>query len=176
VGGTSGHRGGYFGTPGRIRFDLRFRRSYRRICRRRDSLREAPLGKTPLHSAPVWRLQTPPGAPTGPTPRPGRRSAAVRGLRASWRPLGANLPHGGGLGSRPMPALPRVTGREVVRALQRLGWVVVVQKGSHAQLKHPDRGGRVTVPLHAGKTIGPGLLRSILAQGGLTVAEFIAAL
>ena len=75
-----------------------------------------------------------------------------------------------------MPPLPRITGREIVRALGKLGWVVVVQKGSHAQLKHPDRGGRVTVPLHAGETIGPGLLRSILAQAGLSVDELRAAL
>ena len=74
-----------------------------------------------------------------------------------------------------MPPLPRVTGREVVQALGRLGWVVV-QKGSHAQLKHPMRGGRVTVPLHAGETIGPGLLRSILSQAGLTTEDFRAAL
>ncbi len=72
---------------------------------------------------------------------------------------------------RSMPPLPRITGRELVRALGKLGWVVVVQKGSHAQLKHPDRGGRVTVPLHAGETIGPGLLRSILAQASLTDDE-----
>jgi len=75
-----------------------------------------------------------------------------------------------------MPLLPRVTGREVVQALGRLGWVVVVQRGSHAQLKHPTRGGRVTVPLHAGETLGPGLLRSILSQAGITSEELRAAL
>jgi predicted RNA binding protein YcfA (HicA-like mRNA interferase family) len=67
--------------------------------------------------------------------------------------------------------MPRITGHEVVRALGKLGWVVAVQKGSHAQLKHPNRGGRVTVPLHKGETIGPGLLRSILNQAGITVDE-----
>jgi predicted RNA binding protein YcfA (HicA-like mRNA interferase family) len=75
-----------------------------------------------------------------------------------------------------MPPLPRITGREVVRALGKLGWTVVVQKGSHAQLKHPVRGGRVTVPLHPGETIGPGLLRSILNQAGITVEELQAVL
>src|SRR5579859_2550416 len=70
-----------------------------------------------------------------------------------------------------MPPLPRVTGREVVRALGKLGWEAVIQKGAHAQLKHPARGGRLTVPLHAGETIGPGLLRSILNQAGVTVEE-----
>lgn len=72
--------------------------------------------------------------------------------------------------------LPRITGREAVRALAKLGWVVVVQKGSHVQLKHPDRGGRVTVPVHGSETLGPGLLRSIMNQAGCTVEEFRAVL
>ena len=75
-----------------------------------------------------------------------------------------------------MPPLPRITGRELARALGKLGWVVVAQKGSHAQLKHHARGGRVTVPLHAGETIGPGLLRSILSQAGITAEELRAVL
>jgi predicted RNA binding protein YcfA (HicA-like mRNA interferase family) len=75
-----------------------------------------------------------------------------------------------------MPPLPRVTGREVLRALGKLGWVVVVQKGSHAHLKHPSRVGRVTVPLHAGETFGPRLLLSILNQAGISADEFRAAL
>ena len=75
-----------------------------------------------------------------------------------------------------MPPLPRVTGVEVLRALRHLGWVVVVQRGSHAQLKHPERGGRVTIPLHAGETIGPRLLHSILRQAGLDFDEFREAL
>jgi predicted RNA binding protein YcfA (HicA-like mRNA interferase family) len=75
-----------------------------------------------------------------------------------------------------MPPLPRITGREVLQALTKLGWVVVVQKGSHVQLKHPDRSGRVTVPVHSGETIGPGLLRSILNQAGVTAEELRAAL
>ncbi|MGH8988476.1 MAG: type II toxin-antitoxin system HicA family toxin [Acidimicrobiales bacterium] len=70
-----------------------------------------------------------------------------------------------------MPPLPRCTGRQVIRALQKLGWMVVVQRGSHVQLKHPTRSGRVTVPVHAGETLGPGLLRSILSQAGVTADE-----
>jgi predicted RNA binding protein YcfA (HicA-like mRNA interferase family) len=44
------------------------------------------------------------------------------------------------------------------------------------QLKHPERGGRVTVPIHAGETIGPRLLSSILRQAGLDVDELLAVL
>jgi predicted RNA binding protein YcfA (HicA-like mRNA interferase family) len=72
--------------------------------------------------------------------------------------------------------MPRVTGPEVLRALRALGWVVVTQRGSHVHLKHPDRRGRVTIPIHAGETIGPRLLASILSQVGLSVDEFRAAL
>ena len=75
-----------------------------------------------------------------------------------------------------MPPLPRITGRELVRALGKLGWVVVVQKGSHAQLKHPARSGRVTVPLHAGETLGPGLLRSIMNRADITADDLRAVL
>jgi predicted RNA binding protein YcfA (HicA-like mRNA interferase family) len=70
-----------------------------------------------------------------------------------------------------MPPIPRITGRELVKALRELGWTVIAQKDSHVQLKHPGRRGRVTVPLHAGETIGPALLGSVLAQAGVTVDE-----
>jgi len=75
-----------------------------------------------------------------------------------------------------MPRMPRVTGADVLRALRSLGWVVVTQRGSHVQLKHPDRPGRVTIPIHAGETIGPRLLGSILTQAGLSVDELRPAL
>jgi predicted RNA binding protein YcfA (HicA-like mRNA interferase family) len=68
--------------------------------------------------------------------------------------------------------LPRLTGAEVVRALARIGFEVVRIKGSHHFLKHPD--GRVTVvPVHAGETIGPGLLSKILRDTELSREEFI---
>ena len=65
--------------------------------------------------------------------------------------------------------MPRPTGRDLVRALSGLGWVVVAQRGSHAHLKHPDRGGRVTVPLHAGETVAT-LSRCLPCLGALHVA------
>jgi predicted RNA binding protein YcfA (HicA-like mRNA interferase family) len=51
----------------------------------------------------------------------------------------------------------RVTGKEVITALQRAGFEVTRSRGSHRFLRHSD--GRVTtVPVHSGETIGPGLL------------------
>lgn len=60
-----------------------------------------------------------------------------------------------------MPRRRRVTGKELIRALKKLGFEVVRINGSHHRLRHADR--RVTtVPVHAGETIGPGLLGQIL--------------
>ncbi len=60
-----------------------------------------------------------------------------------------------------MSRLPAVSGRQLIAALERLGFEVVRQKGSHCFLRHPD--GRVTVvPVHRGETIGRGLMAKIL--------------
>ncbi|MGP9818390.1 type II toxin-antitoxin system HicA family toxin [Salinarimonas sp. NSM] len=55
---------------------------------------------------------------------------------------------------------------EVLDALRAAGWREVEQKGSHVQLKHPDRPGRVTVP-HPKRDIPIGTLKSIERQSGL---------
>ena len=60
-----------------------------------------------------------------------------------------------------MPKAPRLRGKELSAALRRAGFEVIRIKGSHHFLRHPD--GRCTVvPIHAGETIGPGLLNKIL--------------
>ncbi len=71
-----------------------------------------------------------------------------------------------------MPKLPIVTASEVIRALEKIGFQAVRQKGSHVRMKHEDNR-VVTVPIHQGKTIGKGLLRKILRDSELTVEEFI---
>ena len=60
-----------------------------------------------------------------------------------------------------MSKLPSLTGKQVVKLLQQADFLVVRQKGSHAFLQHAD-GRSTVVPLHAGETIGPGLLRKII--------------
>jgi predicted RNA binding protein YcfA (HicA-like mRNA interferase family) len=70
------------------------------------------------------------------------------------------------------PRLPRTTGSELVRALKKAGFAVVRVKGSHHFLRHAD--GRATViPVHAGETIGPGLLSKILRSAELPVEELV---
>jgi predicted RNA binding protein YcfA (HicA-like mRNA interferase family) len=67
--------------------------------------------------------------------------------------------------------LPAVTGAEVIRALERAGFVVVRVRSSHHFMRHPD--GRTTVvAAHAGETIGPGLMSKILRDCGLDREDF----
>lgn len=70
-----------------------------------------------------------------------------------------------------MPKLPVVNARECVKALQKAGFYVARQKGSHITLRRDDPKGRVTVPNH--NPIKPGMLRGIIKEAGLTVAEFL---
>jgi predicted RNA binding protein YcfA (HicA-like mRNA interferase family) len=56
--------------------------------------------------------------------------------------------------------------RELLRLLLDDGWEVVDQKGSHLQLKHPTKKGRVTVP-HPKKDLPLGTAKSIFKQAGI---------
>ena len=70
--------------------------------------------------------------------------------------------------------LPRITGKEVERALLRAGWYIHHSKGSHFYYKHQDSPGRrVTIPMHAGQTLAPKTLEGILEQAGLSAEELI---
>lgn len=74
-----------------------------------------------------------------------------------------------------MSTLPRVSGREVVKALRKADYEQDRQRGSHIilrQLSYPHR--RITVPDH--KEIAKGTLRAIIREAGLTVEEFKALL
>jgi predicted RNA binding protein YcfA (HicA-like mRNA interferase family) len=67
--------------------------------------------------------------------------------------------------------LPALTGADVIRALERAGFAVVRVRGSHHFMRHHD--GRATVvAVHAGETIGPGLLAKILRDVGMDREEF----
>ncbi len=71
-----------------------------------------------------------------------------------------------------MTKLPRgLSGKEVVKALQRAGFYVKRQKGSHIILRRDNPFAQVVVPDH--KSIDTGTLASILDGAGLTVEDFI---
>lgn len=59
-----------------------------------------------------------------------------------------------------------MTVREVLKILKQNGWIEKDIKGSHIQLIHPDKPGKVTLPNHKGD-IPPGTLNSIWKQAGV---------
>ena len=66
--------------------------------------------------------------------------------------------------------LPRVTATEIIRALERAGFFLARQSGSHKIYKDAQ-GRRVTVPFHSGQTLHPKLLKNILREANLTIDE-----
>ncbi len=71
-----------------------------------------------------------------------------------------------------MAKLPSPTGEELIAALQKMGFYVIRQKGSHVRMKHEDNR-VVSIPVHAQKTIGKGLLLKILRDADLTKDKLI---
>ena len=72
-----------------------------------------------------------------------------------------------------MPAIPVLSGREVVRTFEHLGWNVSRQRGSHMIMIKTGEMATLSVPDH--KEVAKGTLRSLIRSAGLTVAEFLAA-
>ncbi len=70
-----------------------------------------------------------------------------------------------------MSRLPRPTGAELVRALGKAGFELVRIKGSHHFLRHIT-----VVPVHAGETVGPGLMSNVLRDTELSRDELVALL
>ena len=64
------------------------------------------------------------------------------------------------------------SGAETVRKFQRAGWSVARQRGSHVMMVKSGYQYTLSVPQHS--ELGPGLLRKLLRQAGITVDEFYA--
>jgi predicted RNA binding protein YcfA (HicA-like mRNA interferase family) len=71
-----------------------------------------------------------------------------------------------------MPKLPRISGAEAQRALERLGFVKLRQSGSHVVMRRESKG--CVVPMHAELKIGT--LAGLIRQADVTPEEFIDAL
>jgi predicted RNA binding protein YcfA (HicA-like mRNA interferase family) len=70
-----------------------------------------------------------------------------------------------------MTRLPTLTARKLIQALEKAGFVLVRQRGSHYQMKRGSDGRRTTIPVH-GDDINRSLLKLILKQAGLGEDEF----
>ena len=69
-----------------------------------------------------------------------------------------------------MPKLPRVTARQMATVLEKLGFSLTRQSGSH-QICRNAAGRRATIPLHASKILHPKVLKSILRDAELNPAD-----
>jgi len=69
-----------------------------------------------------------------------------------------------------MPKLPRVSGAEALRVLQRLGFERVRQSGSHVVARKGDKG--CVIPMHGELKVGT--LAGLLRQAGVSAEDFIA--
>ena len=71
-----------------------------------------------------------------------------------------------------MSDFPAINGLDMVKALQRGGFFVVRQRGSHVRMASKiDASRRVTVPVHVGRTLKRGVVMSILDQAGWTLDD-----
>ena len=68
-----------------------------------------------------------------------------------------------------MPELPHLSGTEIVKIFQRMGFAVARQKGSHVVLRKGNRG--CVVPMH--KEVAVGTLKSAIKQAGINPEDFI---
>ena len=72
-----------------------------------------------------------------------------------------------------MAKLPKLTGKELAKIVEKFGFVYSHTTGSHTMYKHPD-GRRTTIPCHSGEEIGPGLLLKIIKKDlGISREEFL---
>jgi predicted RNA binding protein YcfA (HicA-like mRNA interferase family) len=66
--------------------------------------------------------------------------------------------------------LPALTAKQVMKIIERHGFVFARQSGSHAIFCHAD-GRRTTVPIHGKRTLGRGLLRQIMRDANLGMED-----
>jgi predicted RNA binding protein YcfA (HicA-like mRNA interferase family) len=68
--------------------------------------------------------------------------------------------------------LPAVTGKELARVAQRLGFEFRRQTGSHAIYVRPSDQRRVVIPMHSGRDLKPKTLRAIIEDLRVSIEEF----
>jgi len=71
-----------------------------------------------------------------------------------------------------VPSLPHLSGAEIIRALERMGFVRVRHRGSHVMLRRGSAG--CVVPDH--REVKVGTLSGVLKQAGVSAEDFIASL
>lgn len=73
-----------------------------------------------------------------------------------------------------MPKLPILSGREIIKTFERLGWEVARQRSSHIILVKEGHIASLSVPDH--HEVARGTLRSLITHADITVEEFMSAI
>jgi len=73
-----------------------------------------------------------------------------------------------------MSRLPRISGKQAISALQKAGFTIIRQSGSHIVIKRSDPFAQLVIPNH--KELDTGTLRAIIRQADISVDDFIALL
>ncbi|KHO48144.1 MAG: hypothetical protein QT00_C0001G0157 [archaeon GW2011_AR5] len=63
--------------------------------------------------------------------------------------------------------VPRLTSAEIIKLIERKGFVLVRQSGSH-RIYRNEKGARITVPFHSGRVLHPKIIKSIIKDAELT--------
>ena len=71
-----------------------------------------------------------------------------------------------------MPRLPRITGKEAIKAFSKVGFILDHIEGSHHILRNPAKRPRLSIPVHSNKIVGLRLLKTQINLAGISVEEF----
>ena len=71
-----------------------------------------------------------------------------------------------------MPKIPPIDSNRLIKILERQGFKVIRQKGSHVILINDEKT-RIVLPMHPGKDLKPGLTRAILREAGISREKFL---
>lgn len=72
-----------------------------------------------------------------------------------------------------MPRIPVISARKLIKVLNKAGFLLDHTEGSHHIFRHSVKKLRVSVPVHAGRDLGQGIILSILKDAKLTRDEFL---
>ncbi len=72
-----------------------------------------------------------------------------------------------------MPKLPILSGKDVIKVLEKIGFNHIRTRGSHAILKKQTAQGSKTIPVPLHKELAKGTLKSIMNQAGLSIEDLI---
>ncbi len=72
-----------------------------------------------------------------------------------------------------MPKLPVISGKDLIKALYKIGFKHIRTRGSHAILTKQDEKGKITMPVPLHKELAKGTLKAIMNQAGIILDELL---